>query len=139
MTEKLKSLVLNDSVFYSFLFIIVAVSSFGLGKLSTVSTGQNIASTAAGIQIVPPLTVPDFPVENNPPVAPVATSQITSLPTSITPATAGPFVASKKGTKYHLATCGSAKSIKPENLISFATRAEAEAAGYTKASNCPGL
>lgn len=138
MTEKLKSLLLNDNVFYSFLFIIVGVSSFGLGKLSTVSTDQNVASTTS-IQIVPPLAVPAFPTENNPSVTPVTTNQINSLPTSITSADTGPFVASKKGTKYHLVTCGGAKSIKPENLISFATRAEAEAAGYTKASNCPGL
>lgn len=137
MTEKLKSLVVNDNFFYSFLFVVVGISSFGLGKLSTVSTSQNLASTAV-IQIVPPLAVPDFPVENNL-TAPVITNQTVSSPVPITSTVTGPLVASKKGTKYHLATCGSAKSIKPENLISFATRAEAEAAGYTKASNCPGL
>ncbi len=53
--------------------------------------------------------------------------------------TSGQYVASRVGTKYHYPWCGSAKQIKEENKIWFATRAEAEAAGYTPAGNCPGL
>ena len=56
-----------------------------------------------------------------------------------TMAVEGVVVASKSGTKYHLPTCSGAKSIKPDNLITFASIAEAEAAGYTPAANCPGL
>ncbi len=48
-------------------------------------------------------------------------------------------VASKKGTKYYFPWCGGAKSIKPENKVTFASRTEAEAKGYTKAANCKGL
>jgi methylphosphotriester-DNA--protein-cysteine methyltransferase len=48
-------------------------------------------------------------------------------------------VASKSGTKYHLPTCPGAKQIKSTNLITFNSKQEAEAAGYTPASNCPGL
>lgn len=51
----------------------------------------------------------------------------------------GGYVASKNGTKYHLPWCGSAKQIKEENKIWFATKADAEAAGYTPASNCKGI
>ncbi|MFZ2252750.1 MAG: hypothetical protein WAW13_01085 [Minisyncoccia bacterium] len=49
------------------------------------------------------------------------------------------YVASKSGTKYHLPWCGSAKQIKEENKIWFATKEEAEKAGYTPASNCKGI
>ncbi|MDP3402697.1 MAG: Ada metal-binding domain-containing protein [bacterium] len=54
-------------------------------------------------------------------------------------ATSGTYLASKNGTKYYLPTCGSAKRIKPENIVWFQTKAEAEAAGYGPAANCPGL
>lgn len=49
------------------------------------------------------------------------------------------YMASKNGTKYYLPTCGTAKRIKEENRVWFATKAEAEAAGFTPAANCPGL
>jgi methylphosphotriester-DNA--protein-cysteine methyltransferase len=51
----------------------------------------------------------------------------------------GGYVASKNGTKYHLPWCGSAKQIKEENKVWFATKEEAEAAGYTPAANCKGI
>jgi hypothetical protein len=51
----------------------------------------------------------------------------------------GQVVASKQGSKYYLPTCSGVKRIKPENLISFSGVAEAKAAGYEPAANCPGL
>ncbi|HEY9582849.1 MAG TPA: hypothetical protein VJK09_00855, partial [Candidatus Paceibacterota bacterium] len=45
-------------------------------------------------------------------------------------------VVSKNGSKYHYPYCSSAKQIKEENKIVFATPAAAEAAGYTLAANC---
>ena len=49
------------------------------------------------------------------------------------------YVASKSGTKYHLPWCSGARRIKEENKVWFATKEEAEAAGYTPAANCKGL
>lgn len=49
------------------------------------------------------------------------------------------YMASKNGTKYYLPTCGTAKRVKEENRVWFATKEEAEAAGYSPASTCPGL
>lgn len=46
------------------------------------------------------------------------------------------FVASKEGGKYHKASCGLAKNIKPENKIAFKTKAEAEKAGYKPCGVC---
>ena len=51
----------------------------------------------------------------------------------------GIVVASKNGIKYHLPTCPGAKQIKESNKISFASPEQATLAGYTPASNCPGL
>jgi DNA/RNA endonuclease YhcR with UshA esterase domain len=48
----------------------------------------------------------------------------------------GSFVASKNGSKYFPSTCGSAKTIKEENLIYFATEAEAQQAGYERTTTC---
>ena len=46
------------------------------------------------------------------------------------------FVASKSSDKYHKATCGWAKRIKPENRVCFSTEQEAEEKGYKKAGCC---
>lgn len=52
---------------------------------------------------------------------------------------AGNYVASKNGTKYHLPSCPGAKQISEKNKIFFATKDEAERAGFTPAANCKGL
>jgi len=49
------------------------------------------------------------------------------------------YVASKTGSKYHFPWCSGAKAIKEENKVYFATKAEAERAGYDPAANCKGL
>jgi len=56
-----------------------------------------------------------------------------------TPPSSGGFVASKNGTKYYLPSCGGAGRMKEENKVWFTTKEDAEASGYTPASNCPGL
>lgn len=51
----------------------------------------------------------------------------------------GEVVASKNGTKYYFPWCGSAKNIKPENMVKFVSVELARKAGYTAAANCKGL
>lgn len=41
------------------------------------------------------------------------------------------FVGSKNSDKYHVPTCSYAKRIKPENVVCFKDKAEAQARGYT--------
>ncbi|MCA9367941.1 deoxyribonuclease I, partial [Candidatus Kaiserbacteria bacterium] len=57
------------------------------------------------------------------------------------PTTAGEttVIASKNGTKYHLPSCPGASQIKEANRLEFASIAQARAAGYEPAKNCPGL
>lgn len=49
------------------------------------------------------------------------------------------FVASKNGTRYYYPWCSGVSRIKEENKVWFATKEEAERAGYTPAANCKGL
>ena len=58
---------------------------------------------------------------------------------SLPEASMGAYVASQKGTKYHLPSCPGAKSISEGNKVWFSTKAEAEDAGYTPAANCDGI
>lgn len=51
----------------------------------------------------------------------------------------GSYVASKNGGSYYFPWCGIAGRIKNENKVWFASRAEAEKAGYKPTSNCHGL
>lgn len=48
-------------------------------------------------------------------------------------------VASKTGTVYYLPTCSGAGRIKPENKVTYPTRAAAEAKGLKPAKNCSGM
>jgi hypothetical protein len=69
----------------------------------------------------------------------VETIQKTVSTPSATPSAQGAYVASKSSTKYHLPSCPGAQRIAEANKIWFATKAEAEKAGYTPAANCPGI
>jgi hypothetical protein len=62
-----------------------------------------------------------------------------AVSTEVAAPTTGTYVASKSGTKYHLPDCSGAKRIKEENKVWFETKEQAAAAGYTPASNCPGI
>jgi hypothetical protein len=48
----------------------------------------------------------------------------------------GPFVASRNSDVYHYPSCYHVQQIKPENLITFNTVAEACAAGYRPCKDC---
>ena len=124
MTEKLKSFLQNDRHFFGLLLIIVALASFFLGQAS-----------------VAPDTASHSPNNILISQAKISGTRVVSTSTRVVEQTdAGELiVASKSGTKYHLAKCPGASQIKPENRIEFASVAAAAAAGYTPAANCPGL
>lgn len=127
MYEKFKSLLHNDQLFYGFLVILVGICSFGLGRASVVPVeSQN-----------PPSKVI---IEKTQTASAISVSAVGETVTDeSTPAASGSVVGSRSGTKYHLPSCPGAGQIKPENRIEFPSAAAAEAAGYTKAANCPGL
>lgn len=114
--------------FLGLLIIVVAVGSFFLGRLSMNNTTQQISERSQSAQVgadrVP--VVENQKVEGGGDTVSSETSE-------------KGYVASKNGTKYHLPWCSGAKRIKEENKVWFATKEEAEAAGYTPAANCKGI
>jgi hypothetical protein len=114
MMKKFKSFLSDDLVFTVLLVLLVGVVAFGLGRQS-VSVGAQKMMPVATIR-----------------------SEFEMPTTSVSPLSE-PLVASKSGSKYHLQSCPGATQIKPENVILFASVAEAVAAGYTPAANCPDL
>lgn len=127
MWEKFKSktgLWLGDDMLYMILLLcVVAITAFGLGRLS--ERQRVVDSIDSHTQEG---TVRVFEAANS--GSEVATDR--NEPSEV-------YVASKSGTKYHLPWCAGAQQIKEANKVYFETRTEAEAAGYTPAANCKGI
>lgn len=105
----------GGDLFLAAVVILVAAISFGLGRLSKIREEKTPITIEQ-----PPTTydvVGNMSVDN--------TDKI--------------FVASKNGKKYYYAWCDSAKIIKEQNRVWFATAEEARKAGYDPAANCRGL
>lgn len=102
------------------LVALVGLAAFGLGRLSV---GQGSS---------PRLVI-------NAPTQTAAVVQGAAAPAAALAAGKGAYVASKSGTKYYLPSCGGVGRIKEENKVWFDSVAEAQAAGYEPAANCPGL
>jgi len=118
--EKLKALIMDDVYFYTVLIIVISALSFGLGRWSV----QDTALVSPPSQIV--LTEQS---------ATVGAAQAKESPQS-PDASTGTYVASKKGTKYHLPSCPGAKQMSDKNKVYFDSEEVAKAAGYSRAKNC---
>lgn len=118
-----KNSVENNAVFIVLVIILVAFSSFALGRLSTIEENKI------------PLSIQDQDA-NSANLASVSTSAKTQVP-ALTPG--GKYVASKNSNKYHAPWCSGAQRIKKENQIWFNSKEEAEKAGYSPAGNCKGI
>lgn len=126
MLEKLKRFLADDTIFTGTLLCVIAVTAFFLGRFSL--SGQSVSAPALSLQAAA--------------IMPIASTTATTTGTPSAPLlteTTAKYVGSKTGTKYHLTTCAGAKRIKSENKVFFTTAADAEAAGYSPAANCPGL
>jgi hypothetical protein len=145
MLHEIKSLLKDDTTFYTLVITGVAVCSFGLGRLSvsesslsTPMPGEQQALSGVQLRQLPPSDV-----SSTLPVAPsvlTGSGEVSSSSAVVeAEGVATSVVASKSGTKYHFSWCPGAKQIKDENKITFETTAAARAAGYTPAANCPGL
>lgn len=121
------------------LIVLVGVSGFGLGRLSALESSREpvrIIAPGGGV----PEAVEHSTVETQ--NAARSTSQAASVKSAVNQietGDSGAVVASKNSTKYHLPWCSGAKRISEANKITFASKAEAEKAGYTAAANCPGI
>ncbi len=110
----------KKSVFIAIIIVLVALTSFGLGRLSKIRENKT------------PIIIENLSanIETGFRVAPAAETRFQET---------GNLVASKKGAKYHYPWCSGAQRIKETNKIWFATIEEAKTAGYTPAKNCKGL
>lgn len=126
MLEKLKRFLADDTIFTGTLLCVIAVTAFFLGRYSIPERPANTPALVLEAAAQLPIATTTAVASTTPP------------PVSLNAETAK-YVGSKSGTKYHLMTCAGAKRIKEENKVFFATAADAEAAGYSPAANCPGL
>lgn len=126
MLEKLKSLLLNDHIFFGLIVVLVGISSFALGRASA----DGLTALGSSKESVLPIKATESPLIT---ANPLSKSQTSTSSGDIR------LVASKSGTKYHLEDCPGSKQIKESNKIFFTSRQAAEAAGYKPAANCQGL
>lgn len=140
MLKKLKSIVLDDTMYIAFLLVLTAVCSFGLGKLSVIQNRgveMGISKPATIRSFMGPNSLTSIQTQDNQKAILMATSAATVLQVVATETQSlKNFVASKSGTKYHAMHCSGTKTIKETNKIYFATEDEAQAAGYTRSANC---
>ncbi|MBU1046549.1 hypothetical protein KKH36_02095 [Patescibacteria group bacterium] len=124
------NVVKNNSYFNLILIILVAFSSFGLGRLSFLEENQS------SINIIPTSQAGRNQNLTEQNTASISSSQ--KFSNSITKPI-GMYVASQNSDKYHAPWCSGAQRIKEENKIWFQTKEEAESSGRTPASNCKGI
>ena len=109
---------LFQKLFLSVTIILIALLSFGIGKLSVAGNREPIK------------------IEYDPNLTEWSTPSVDQAASVINAVKEGEVITSKNGARYHYPWCSGAKQIKEENKIVFATVAAAEAAGYTLAANC---
>ena len=117
ITDKFKGLVADDTFFYGLLLILLAVTSFGLGRLSVLPGG--------------PERQPASVVLSDTGSVPVSSGEYVDTKTA-----PEQYVGSRNSDKYHHVTCPGASRIKEENKVWFSSKEAAEAAGYSPAANC---
>lgn len=136
LAKKVKAFLVSNrkDLFVAAVVFLVGIASFGLGRLSV------LWPTKEPIRIIERGGERDRAPQPQPRIDEAAHANAVierSAPPLSSPQ--GKFVASRRGTSYHLPSCPGAKQIKPENQIWFVTKEEAERSGYRPAGNCPGL
>ena len=132
MFNKFKSIIADDSIFYTVIIVLVALTAFGLGRWSVTQNTPKIPIVVKN-EILGASVTPLFATST------VKTAEQTiSTSTHVTKEIAK-YVGSKKGTKYHLLTCPGAKQMSEENKVYFSSKEDAQKQGYTPASNCKGI
>lgn len=120
MLSQFKNLSKNQDLFIIITIILVALISFGIGRLTAPKTEP------IQIKNLEKASVEDLIV----PVQEQRSSEINYQ---------GKVVGSKNSDKYHLSDCPGAKQISEQNKVWFDSIEAAEKAGYKPAGNCPGL
>jgi len=126
--EKIKQFVQSEKgkdILVIIIVILVGLGSFELGRLSK-------DSASSGIKI-------EYPSQEASVISAVETSSLlenTKISPTVLNPTAKNFFASNRGKKYYSVGCSGGKTIKQENRVYFATKEQAENAGYELSSSC---
>ena len=127
---------LNGPYFIVCIIILVAISSFCIGKFWGFNNNREqvrlIDNSSQIIESPKTTAVPSSKSSTK-----TQTQTATVVNTVVSDDTE--VVGSKNGTKYHLPTCPGAKQISEANKITFPSISSARSAGYTPALNCKGL
>ncbi|MEX2013530.1 MAG: hypothetical protein WD897_01280 [Parcubacteria group bacterium] len=124
---QIERLPLFRKLFLVLTIVLVALLSFGIGRLSVAGNREPIR-----IEYDPEISNAQLPTREAAGV--IKAVQVVPLPRSSVQQSE--VVVSKNGARYHYSHCAGAKQINEENKIIFPTSRDAEAAGYTLAANC---
>lgn len=112
----------KNDIFTAGIIILTAVAGFGLGRLSAIY-GQK-----KSIEIEYPKVSADKAA---------AVADFSNLKVLLNEEKM--YIASKNSDKYYLPWCSGVQRIKEENKIWFASKEDAEKAGYKPSANCKGI
>jgi hypothetical protein len=131
--NKIKGLGLSDKTtrIYLFIIVLVAVSAFGLGRLSGYSASLKNDPISITSEVLGDSTF----VSPKAPLANPHTSSVGTIDTANTTFQKN-YVASKNGKLYYPSGCRGAQRIAEKNQVWFATQDDAEQSGFKKASSC---
>ncbi len=110
-----------------FIFTLISLASFGLGRISVLNEG---GVGDGGVTII----TPDGSLVANTVSSVAPGPSVKEIAQSIHKATA--VFASKTGTTYYFESCGASSRIKEENKVWFTTAELAQNAGYHLAKTC---
>jgi competence protein ComEC len=99
------------------------------------AAGYKRAKNCSPVETTTPATTAK--PEVTPVAKPTPTSPSTTLSTTTSTSAAAPIIGNKNSKIYHKPGCPGYKSVSEKNQVKFNTVAEAEAAGYRLAKNCP--
>lgn len=125
---------LERNTFVALVVLLSVFSAFALGRLSAMEENRTPAKITFPEERTTAATVISKTVPAQPVRVPVPIPQPQTMEEG-----GGEYVGSRNGTKYHLPWCSGAKRISEKNKIRFASKEEAENAGYTPAANCKGI
>ncbi|MBI2096103.1 MAG: hypothetical protein HYT43_00485 [Candidatus Taylorbacteria bacterium] len=110
----------DKGIFTVLIIILVALGSFGLGRLSMIEFRDSPLSITANSEAL-------------------SAKSLTEDLTRRIETQSGAVLGSKNSKKYHFPWCGGAARLNEKNKVWFSSIEEAKAAGYSPAANCKGL
>jgi hypothetical protein len=122
----------REDIFIVLAIILVGLAGFGLGKISALEKSRGTVDIQKANWVISTATSSTAVADQI--AVPVSASAMVASEKAL-----GFLVASKSGKKYHFPWCAGAAQIAEKNKIWFDSYEEAQKAGYSAATNCPGL